>query len=215
LFASAKYAVFTHAIKTATDTICYEDLHLVAIEKAIPSVNERLWSMTSVMQTGQVVHTVVLAQVIGALHKLIGKLDDFLTGSFSLTFTPGQSHILPQGYNPAGAQCQHTPPSPLDLNVCQPPAVDLGGPALLAPTALEARVQAQAPAPSYKLSRQVTTVPDLWREWTMGLGGLPLVAALDAIYRSCWRLQSERQYYSMHKVIINKVIALARKCLNN
>jgi hypothetical protein len=169
--------------------------------------------MTSVMQTGQAAHVVALAQVIGALHKLTDKLDDFLTGSFSLTFTPRQSRILPQGYNPAGVPRQCTPPSPLDLNVHQPPAVDLGSPAPLAPTALEAQVQ--APAPSYKLLRQVTTVPDLWREWTVGLGGLSLVAALDAMYGSCWRLQSERQYYSIHKVIINEVIALARNCLDD
>jgi hypothetical protein len=165
------------------------------------------------MQTGQATHVVVLVQVTGALHKLIGKLNDFLTGSFSLTFTPRQSCILLQGYDPAGAPRQRTPTSPLDLNVHQLPAVDLGSPATLAPTALEAQVQ--APAPSYKLSQQVTTVPDLWREWTVGLGGLPSVAALDTMYKSRWRLQSAHQYYSMHKVIIDEVIVLARNCLDN
>ena len=84
--------------------------------------------MTSVIQTGQASHTVVLTQVTGALNELTGKLDDFLTGSFSLTFTPGRSRILPGGYDPvAGQPRQYTPPSPLDLSV-QQPAVDLGGP---------------------------------------------------------------------------------------
>jgi hypothetical protein len=215
LFASAEYAVFARAVEAAADTIRHEDPHLVAIEKAIPSVNEHLRSITSVIQTGQAAHTVALAQVTGALTELTGKLDDFLTGSFSLTFTPGRSRILPQGYDPAGAPRRHTPPSPLDLNVRQPPAVDLGGPAPLAPTAFDARAQTQAQAPVYQLSRQVTTVPDLWREWTVGLGGLPSVAALDATYGSRWRLQSERQYYSMRKVIIDEVIALAGNRLDD
>jgi hypothetical protein len=43
-----------------------------------------------------------LAQVTGSLNKLTAKLEDFLTGSFSLIFTPGRSRILPQGYDPAG-----------------------------------------------------------------------------------------------------------------
>jgi hypothetical protein len=51
--------------------------------------------MTSVMQTGPASHPVALAQVTGAVNELAGKLDDFLTGSFSLNFTPERSRILP------------------------------------------------------------------------------------------------------------------------
>jgi hypothetical protein len=116
LFATTEYAVFTRAVEAAADTICHEDPHLVAIKKAIPSVNERLRSTTSVMQTGQAEHAVALAQVTGALHELTDKLDDFLTGSFSLTFTPGRSRILSQGYDPAGAPRWRTPPSLLDAS---------------------------------------------------------------------------------------------------
>jgi hypothetical protein len=67
----------------------------VVIKKAIPSVNERLRSMTGVIQTGQAAHVVSLAQIRSSLDELTGKLDDFLTGSFSLTFTPGRSRMLP------------------------------------------------------------------------------------------------------------------------
>ncbi len=115
--------------------------------------------------------------------------------------------MLPQGYDAAAAAAaaaagqpqRHTPPSPLDLNQRQPPAVDLGGPMPLQ----------EAAVPSYKLSRQVVTIPDLWREWMVGLGGLPSVAALDAAYGSRWRSHSERQYYSMRKVIIDEIMAMA------
>jgi hypothetical protein len=95
LFATAKYAVFVTAVEAATDTLCHKDPHLVAIEKAIPSVNKRLQSITSVIQTKQASHAVTLAQVTGTVNELASKLNDFLTGSFSLTFTPGKSRILP------------------------------------------------------------------------------------------------------------------------
>ena len=148
--------------------------------------------MTSVVQTGQAAHAVALAQVTGALNELAGKLDDFLTGSFSLTFTPGRSRILPGGYDPAGQPRRQSPLSPLDLNVRQP-AVDLGGPLLPAPPALDERAPAwHYTVPTYRLSRQVTTVPELWREWTVGLGGLPSVVSLDASYGSRWRTTLER-----------------------
>jgi hypothetical protein len=49
LFATAEYAAFVTAVEAATDTLRHKDLHLVAIKQAIPSVNERLRSMTSVM----------------------------------------------------------------------------------------------------------------------------------------------------------------------
>jgi hypothetical protein len=201
LFASPEYASFATAVLAAADTLRHEDPHLVAIEKAIPSVSERLRSITSVIQTGQAAHAVGLAQVTTSLHELAGKLEDFLSGSFSLTFTPGRSRMLPQGYDAAGQPRQQTPPSPLGLAQHQPPMVDLGGPL---PRSCPPTV---ASVPSYRLSRQVVTIPDLWREWTIGLGGLPSVAALDAAYGSRWRPPAERQYYSMRKVIIDEIIA--------
>jgi len=88
--------------------------------------------------------------------------------------------------------------------------MDLGGPLPPQPTVLEQQQEAIAAyTPSYKLSRQVVTVPDLWREWTQGLGGLPSVMALNASYGSRWRPTSERQYYSMRKVIIDEIISRA------
>lgn len=186
----------------------HEDPHLVAIEKAIPSVNERLRSITSVIQTGQAAQAVGLAQLTASVNELSGKLEDFLTGSFSLTFTPGRNRMLPQGFDPAGVPRRRmTPPSPLDPSQ---PAVDLGGPPPPPRTVLERQEEARmAFVPSYRLSREVVTVTDLWREWTVGLGGLPSVASLDAAYGSRWRSPSERQYYSMRKVLIDEIVSRA------
>jgi hypothetical protein len=209
LFASPEYASFATAVLAAADTLYHEDPHLVAIEKAIPSVSERLRSITSVVQTGQAAHAVGLAQITSSLNELAGKLEDFLTGSFSLTFTPGRSRMLPQGYDATGQPRQQTPPSPLDLARQQQPTIDLGGPLPLP------RPSTVTSAPSYRLSRQVVTIPDLWREWTVGLGGLPSVAALDSAYGSRWRSPSERQYYSMRKVIIDEIMARVGNSLDD
>jgi Transcriptional activator of glycolytic enzymes len=62
-----------------------------------------------------------------------------------------------------------------------------------------------ASVPSYKLSRQVRTVTDLWKEWTVGLAGQPSVERLDNDYGSSWRTGAERQYYSSRKVIVDEV----------
>lgn len=205
----AEYQAFATAVLAAVDTRCHEDPHLVAIEKAIPSVNEHLRSMTSVIQTGQAAHAASLANVVAELNELKERTNDFLAGSFSLTFTPGRSKMLPQGFDSAGLPRQRTPPSPLDL--CRP-TINLGGPPPAVATAMEQQQQQHAAAafvPSYKLSRQVNTIPDLWREWTVGLGSLPSVRELDAAYGSRWRSSSERQYYSMRKVLIDEIVARA------
>lgn len=205
LFGTAEYAIFAAAVLAAADTLQHEDPHLVAIAKAIPSVNERLRSLTSVIQTGQASHATALAQMTSSINELATKLDDFLTGSFSLTFTPGRSRMLPQGYDSMGQPQQHlTSPSLLNLDLQQP--VDLGGPP---PPPTRPTAQQEAAVLLYKLSRQVVTIPDLWKEWTVGLGGLPSVAALDKAYGSRWRSPSERQYYSMRKVIIDEILAIA------
>jgi hypothetical protein len=164
--------------------------------------------MTSVIQTGNTANTVGQAELRQQLIKLNEKMDDFLCGSFHMSFTPGRSRMLPQGFDrTTGRRYERTPPSPLELG---PPVVDLGGPLPVLPTPMERQHEASAAyVPCYKLSRQVLTIPDLWREWTVGLGGLPSVMCLDATYGSRWRGASERQYYSMRKVLIDEIVARA------
>jgi hypothetical protein len=63
-----------------------------------------------------------------------------------------------------------------------------------------------AAAPSYVLSRTVSTVPQLWREWTVGLGNGPSVQGLEDLYGPRWRrARSETVMYSRRKVIIDEI----------
>src|SRR5271154_5727950 len=55
------------------------------------------------------------------------------------------------------------------------------------PSALASFVGEDSP-PQYVLSRTVRTVPQLWREWTVGLGGNSSVQGLEDLYGPCWRL---------------------------
>jgi hypothetical protein len=42
-------------------------------------------------------------------------------------------------------------------------------------------------SPAYVLSRTISTVPQLWREWTVGLGNGPSVQGLEDLYGPRWR----------------------------
>ncbi|CEP20124.1 hypothetical protein [Parasitella parasitica] len=63
----------------------------------------------------------------------------------------------------------------------------------------------------YKLSRNLSNVTSLWREWSVGLGdGNPSVATLNEEYGSKWRQEAkERKYYSKRLVIINEIQKVA------
>ena len=60
------------------------------------------------------------------------------------------------------------------------------------------------------MSRSIATIPDLWREWTEGLGGQLSVKALDKCWGSRWCHSAEFQFYLRRKVIIDEIKCLAR-----
>lgn len=63
-----------------------------------------------------------------------------------------------------------------------------------------------ASPPAYKMSRTISTVTDLWREWTVGLGSNPAVQALEDTYGASWRPDAgERVWFGRRKVIIDEI----------
>ncbi|KAN0079726.1 Transcriptional activator of glycolytic enzymes domain containing protein [Elaphomyces granulatus] len=50
-----------------------------------------------------------------------------------------------------------------------------------------------------------TTITDLWKEWTVGLGGQPSVEDLDERWGSRWRHGAEFQSYPRRKVVITEI----------
>ena len=62
--------------------------------------------------------------------------------------------------------------------------------------------------PPYRMSRTIQTVDDLWREWTVGLGGNPSIQSLEDSHGAKWRPeQKERTFFSRRKVIIDYIRA--------
>ncbi|KAJ8099318.1 transcriptional activator of glycolytic enzymes-domain-containing protein [Lipomyces tetrasporus] len=63
--------------------------------------------------------------------------------------------------------------------------------------------------PQYRMSRDVSTVPDLWEEWDRGLNGGPIVRELEEKYGTRWRQNSaERKFFCLRKVIIDYVMRI-------
>jgi hypothetical protein len=120
-------------------------------------------------------------------------VNDFRSGAFNLTFTP--SSCKAQGSLPL---CSLPP-------LCLPTTAPSSGP-MPVPATIESPA---AQPPTYHLSRGITTIPNLWRERTVGLGGQLSVEALDERWGSRWRHGAEFQFYSRRKVIIDKIKRLA------
>lgn len=59
---------------------------------------------------------------------------------------------------------------------------------------------------SYKMSRTICSVQDLWREWNFGLSGRPAVKDLERSFGTKWRSNpSESRYFTGRKVIIDEI----------
>lgn len=169
-----------------------EDPQLVAIQKAIPSVCDRLRTMTSVLQAGLEDNDSSAQRIEERIAALENVVKDFCSGAFNLSFTPGNRVTL--------ALCSLPPP------LHPPPGSPFPG-LMPAPTVIE-RLSKEPPV--YKLSRGITTIPDLWREWIEGLGGQLSIEALNERWGSRWRHGAEFQFYSRRKVIIDEIKRLVR-----
>jgi hypothetical protein len=76
----------------------------------------------------------------------------------------------------------------------------------------ETGAEAEADPPRHRMSRDVKTVRDLWREWTVGLRGGPSIMALDNRWGCRWRAgrQAEVQWYSLRLEVIREIRRVAR-----
>ena len=198
MFQTTEYKAFERSVHAALATTVEEDPHSIIIQKAFPALNDRLRTMVRVIQNGQVSHSQALYSLEILVARRVGQLttalDDFIGGSFTCQFTPrsqGQpgSRALPF----TGAAVGPLAPAPLPLTALAQAAASLPG--------------------QYCMSRTVQTIPELWREWTVGLHGQPSIERLDELYGAGWRSgptkAAERQFYSRRKVLITEIKRLA------
>ena len=83
LFDIAEYKVFELDIRGAIATAVEEEPHSIAIQKVVPAVNDRLRTMTAVIQTGQVTHSQALRSLESQIEQLTGAINDFVGGTFT------------------------------------------------------------------------------------------------------------------------------------
>lgn len=71
--------------------------------------------------------------------------------------------------------------------------------------------ESSPPAPKQFLDRNIFTVSDLWREWSIGIGNGPSVRKSKEMYGSGWQVgwpSRERQYYSQRLAIKDHIYRL-------
>jgi hypothetical protein len=205
------------------------------VEKTLPAVNERLLAVAGTVKTGNETVTTQVRSLGRKVDRLADAVEDSLNGTVSFTFTPGRSRMMAQSYDPALRQREVSPsaaarararvrggealsrasPAGQSTFSCRlaelprpaapPISMSAGGEASLPPSLAPVERLAAGPVPTYRLSRDVGTVSLLWREWTVGLAGLPSVDSLDEDFGPRWRTGSERQYYSTRKIIVDEI----------
>ena len=139
-----------------------EDPQLVVIQNAIPTVCNRLRTIAGVVQTGLENNDASIQRMEGRMAALESTMNDFCSGAFNLTFTPSSRRT-----HESLPLCS-LPPLPTSASSSGP---------MPTPTTIES-LAVEQPL-TYHLSRGITTIPDLWREWTVGLRGQLSVEALD------------------------------------
>jgi hypothetical protein len=117
------------------------------IERAIPTVYDRLRTIVGVVQTGLEGNVSSIRHIEGRMAALENVVSDFCGGAFNLSFMP-RSH-----------RAQEPPRLPLrSLPLPRLPTAAPSSRPMPAPTAIE--LLAPEP-PTYQLSRSITTIPDL------------------------------------------------------
>ena len=198
VFKTSEYRAFELQVRAALAVAVEQDPHAIAIQKAIPAVNDRLRIMTGVIQNGQASHAQALCSLEDLLTTRIEQRIDRIAGALG-EFIGGSFHFVPRGYQLAptliAAAAPDTGASPLPI------------------TALAQVQAAEVLQLQYRMSRTIQTIPELWQEWTIGLQGQPSIERLDELYGSSWRsgpaAASERQFYSRRKTLITEIRRLA------
>src|ERR1700761_2611823 len=99
-----------------------------------------------------------------------------------------------------------SPPSPPSLSSLSAPSAQLQS---LQTPPLQPPLQSldSAPPPQYRMRRDIRTVEQLYREWTVGLQGSLSILELNRRYGPRWRAgrNDEIQFYSLRSEIIREI----------
>ena len=217
LFVREDYKAFAQEVQTCL--LDKEEPQEILLRRALPVISNRLNVVQqdlkqTVTQWGSRTHQEVT--------RVRTTIDDLFSGRLALTL---QASSLSSVLDPASTSTSAS--ASTSASTSGSTFVSILAPVSSAPAAIAsaAVVSASAPLsyealvnesgsalptvpPTYQMSRTIQSVPDLWREWTMGLGINPSVQSLEDTYGPAWRPASnERMFFSRRKVIVDEIRA--------
>ena len=198
------YQAFAKGVELALLDV--EEPEEVQIRKTLPAIAERL----------SVLHQSLArdinewgVQTKERLDNIESRLGDLFEGRVSMTLSSTRRVAAPAGCSTPASMTTVTPFHCLPTSPPNPASrspYPTAAPAA-APGDDEPHFPPSPPPPppsSYVLSRTISTVPQLWREWTVGDG--PSVQGLEDLYGPRWRqAHSEQVMYGRRKMIIDEI----------
>jgi hypothetical protein len=170
----------------------------VQIRRVVPAVADQLSQLRET----------VLSQIEQSKQEILEKLagfDDFIQGRVPFVLSPVRNGPLAVTSGTASIR------RGADLDTIAGVGADVSAGSASGAEG-RAGVDAAAGIPKYRLSRTISTIPDLWREWTVGLGNSPSVQFLEDSYGARWRpSQEERVFFCRRKTIISWIRAKQRE----
>jgi hypothetical protein len=149
VFETYEYKAFELSVRGALEITVEQDLHTIAIQKAIPAVNDRLRTMTGVIQNGQATHAQALCSLEDLLTTRIEQRIESIAGSLS-DFIGGSFHFVPRGQQLV----------PVPALMATPITFLPNRPVALPTTAMAQAIEAPQ---YYRMSRTLRTIPELWQ----------------------------------------------------
>jgi hypothetical protein len=180
VFTRADYLTFAQQVELSL--LDMEEPEEIQIRKTLPAIAERL----SVIQQSL---TRDYNELRSAMEQRLGKIESQLSNLFEGQITINLNTV--RNHPTTTAAMMMAPVATSSTTTVAPIA-----------TPVEA-----LPSPDvYELSRTISTVPQLWREWTEGIAGGPSVQRLEDEYGPRWRKKhSETVMFSRRKVIIDEI----------
>jgi hypothetical protein len=216
LFRHPAYATWSSdLLRTADATIT--DTYVETIHKAVPAIGAKLHLLASTQSSYQASLLNQLDKVLANQRSLELKFQQVFQRPWSMTLTPP----LAQGYDFYGQAQAVTMGIPIQNPDAHPQGSYPRGsasPAILTHThAIPARSLPQTPptinqsGPQLAFPRQLETVTALLRFWEHGHLNLPPGKVLESRWGAQWRRNSDREYYSIRKAVIDEVYSRAQK----
>lgn len=202
IFVREDYLAFAQEVEASlVDT---EEPDEIRLRRIVPDISNRLEMTRKDVVRSVEEHGTRNHRLLDSMQR---RLDDLFAGRISITIHAGDSSLTdlqaPHTMIAEDSNMHGTP----DHQAIQPPyAVSAPITAVTEGATSSQQLDPQAPPPLHQMSRTISTVPELYREWMFGLGSAPAIQALENAYGAKWRpSQAEKVFFGRRRVIISEI----------